>query len=47
MANKFQSAIPGALRGTDHVIAFLLHHFGLLYTALIVLAPANCSPVCS
>ena len=36
MANKFQSAMPGALLGTDHVIAFLLHHFYLLYTALIV-----------
>jgi uncharacterized membrane protein YphA (DoxX/SURF4 family) len=36
MANKFQTAMPGALLGTDHVIAFLLHHFYLLYTALIV-----------
>jgi hypothetical protein len=31
MANKFQSAMPGALLGTDHIIAFLLHHFYLLY----------------
>jgi thiosulfate dehydrogenase [quinone] large subunit len=36
MANKFQSAMPGALLGTDHIIAFLLHHFDLLYTALIL-----------
>jgi uncharacterized membrane protein YphA (DoxX/SURF4 family) len=36
MANKFQSAMPGALLGTDHVIAFLLHHFALLYAALII-----------
>jgi thiosulfate dehydrogenase (quinone) len=36
MANKFQSAMPGALLGTDHVIAFLLHHFELLYASLIV-----------
>ena len=36
MANKFQSAMPGALLGTDHVIAFLLHHFYLLYAALII-----------
>lgn len=36
MANKFQSAMPGAILGTDHVIAYLLHHFVLLYTALIV-----------
>src|ERR1700719_2778354 len=32
MANKFQSAMPGALLGTDHIIAFLLHHFYLLRT---------------
>jgi uncharacterized membrane protein YphA (DoxX/SURF4 family) len=36
MANKFQSAMPGALLGTDHVIAFLLHHFDLLYASLIL-----------
>src|ERR1700674_1456264 len=35
MANKFQSAMPGALLGTDHIIAFLLHHFDLLYVSLI------------
>ena len=36
MANKFQSAMPGALLGTDHLIAFLLHHFDLLYPLLII-----------
>src|SRR6202790_5332527 len=36
MANKFQSAMPGALLGTDHIIAFLLHHFDLLYASLIL-----------
>src|ERR1700737_2812755 len=36
MANKFQSAMPGALLGTDHIIAFLLHHFDLLYALLII-----------
>jgi uncharacterized membrane protein YphA (DoxX/SURF4 family) len=36
MANKFQTAMPGALLGTDHIIAFLLHHFYFLYAALIV-----------
>ena len=36
MANKFQSAMPGALLGTDHIIAFLLHHFDLLYASLII-----------
>src|SRR5258705_7061958 len=38
MANKFQSAMPGALLGTGHLIGFLLHHFYLLYAAL--------SPLC-
>src|SRR6266404_3543206 len=41
MANKFQSAMPGALLGTDHVIAFLLHHFYLLYAALIIFSAAE------
>src|SRR3982074_2561594 len=36
MANKFQSETPGALLGTDHIIAFLLHHFYLLYVSLIL-----------
>src|SRR5260221_4526133 len=36
MANKFQSAMPGALLGTDHILAFLLHHFALLYASLII-----------
>jgi uncharacterized membrane protein YphA (DoxX/SURF4 family) len=36
MANKFQSAMPGALLGTDHIIAFLLHHFYLLYASMIL-----------
>ena len=36
MANKFQSAMPGAILGTDHLIAWLLHHFWALYPALIV-----------
>src|SRR5260221_725750 len=41
MANKFQSAMPGALLGTDHVIAFLLHHFYLLYAGLILFSAAE------
>src|SRR5258705_5218951 len=41
MANKFQSATPGALLGTDHIIAFLLHHFYLLYIALILFSAAE------
>lgn len=35
MATKFQSAMPGALLGTDRLIAFLLDHFWILYPALI------------
>src|SRR3984893_10578862 len=41
MANKFQSAMPGALLGTDHIIAFLLHHFYLLYVSLILCSAAE------
>jgi uncharacterized membrane protein YphA (DoxX/SURF4 family) len=41
MANKFQSAMPGALLGTDHLIAFLLHHFWLLYPAVILFSAAE------
>src|SRR3954470_24694159 len=41
MANKFQSAIPGALLGTDHIIGFLLHHFYLLYVSLILFSAAE------
>lgn len=41
MANKFQSAMPGALLGTDHVIAYLLHHFILLFAALILFSAAE------
>lgn len=35
MANKLQSAMPGALLGTGEAISFLLHHFYLLYGAII------------
>jgi len=36
MAYKFQTAMPGALLGTGHLVAFLLHHFTLLYIGVIV-----------
>jgi thiosulfate dehydrogenase (quinone) len=36
MANKLQTAIPGALFGLDRVLAFLLDHFWLLYAAIIL-----------
>lgn len=41
MANKFQSAMPGALLGTDRIIAFLLHHFDLLYASIILFSVAE------
>jgi thiosulfate dehydrogenase [quinone] large subunit len=41
MANKLQSAMPGALLGTDHLIAFLLHHFWVLYPAVILFSGAE------
>ena len=36
IAYKFQTAMPGALLGTDKIIAYLLHHFILLYASVIV-----------
>lgn len=36
MANKFQTAMPGALFGLDHVIAYILQHFWLLYSSVIL-----------
>ncbi|WP_256887606.1 TQO small subunit DoxD [Acidomonas methanolica] len=41
MANKFQTAMPGALFGTDHLISFLLHHFWLLYACVIMFSAAE------
>lgn len=41
MADKFQSAMPGALLGTDHLIAYLLQHFWLLYPAIILFSAAE------
>src|ERR1700751_4416697 len=41
MANKFQTAMPGALFGTDHIINFMLHHFWLLYVGVILFSGAE------
>jgi thiosulfate dehydrogenase [quinone] large subunit len=41
MANKFQTAMPGALLGMDHVISFLLQHFYLLYAGIILFSAAE------
>lgn len=36
MANKLQTAMPGALFGLDHALAFLLNHFWFLYAAILL-----------
>lgn len=36
MANKLQSAMPGALLGTQQIINYLLQHFVLLYLAIVL-----------
>lgn len=36
MANKLQSAMPGALLGFEQLISFLLQHFYLLYASIIL-----------
>jgi thiosulfate dehydrogenase [quinone] large subunit len=41
MANKFQTAMPGALLGMDHLISFLLTHFYLLYAGVILFSAAE------
>src|SRR5258705_8623779 len=41
MANKFQTAMPGALFGTDHLISFMLQHFYLLYAGVILFSAAE------
>lgn len=41
MANKFQTAMPGALLGMDRVISYMLHHFWLLYTSVILFSLAE------
>lgn len=36
MAYKFQTAMPGAILGTGKIVAYMLHHFWLLYPGVIV-----------
>ncbi len=36
MAYKFQTAMPGAILGTSHLVSFLLHNFVLLYAGVII-----------
>ncbi|ELC8790486.1 DoxX family membrane protein [Salmonella enterica] len=41
MAYKFQTAMPGALLGLDHVISYMLQHFWLLYAGVILFSAAE------
>lgn len=41
MANKLQSAMPGALLGLEQAISFLLQHFLLLYSVIILFSLAE------
>lgn len=41
MANKFQSAMPGALLGMDRIVDYMLHHFALLYAGVILFSAAE------
>src|SRR5260370_1277064 len=41
MANKFQTAMSGALFCTDHLFSFLLTHFYLLYAGVILFSAAE------
>ncbi|WP_081771641.1 TQO small subunit DoxD [Paraburkholderia nodosa] len=41
MANKFQTAMPGAILGMSHVISYMLHHFVLLYAGVILFSAAE------
>jgi thiosulfate dehydrogenase [quinone] large subunit len=41
MANKFQTAMPGALLGMNHLISYMLHHFALLYAGVILFSAAE------
>jgi len=41
MANKFQTAMPGALFGFDHIVSYMLQHFWLLYPGVILFSLAE------
>ncbi|NDU86085.1 MAG: DoxX family membrane protein [Ferrovum sp.] len=41
MANKFQTAMPGALLGMDQVVSYMLQHFYLLYGGVIFFSAAE------
>lgn len=41
MANKFQSAMPGAIMGFEYVVSFIVQHFWILYPAVILFSAAE------
>ncbi|WP_458072141.1 TQO small subunit DoxD [Rhodanobacter sp. BL-MT-08] len=41
LANKFQSAMPGALLGMDRVVDYMLHHFTLMYAGAVAFSAAE------
>ena len=41
LANKFQSAMPGALLGMDRVVDYLLHHATLMYAGAVIFSAAE------
>lgn len=41
MANKFQTAMPGALFGLNYVVSFMLTHFHVLYAGVILFSAAE------
>lgn len=41
MANKLQSTMPGAMLGLEHVVSFMLQHFFLLYSSIILFSLAE------
>lgn len=41
LANKFQSAMPGALLGMDRAVDYMLHHFALMYAGAVVFSAAE------
>lgn len=41
MANKFQSAMPGAIMGFEYVVSFMVQYFWILYPAIILFSLAE------
>lgn len=41
MANKFQSAMPGAIMGFEYIVSFMVQYFWILYPAIILFSAAE------